>query len=271
MLREETESFRRYKEKAKPIILDLLKEHSFLSQRSLQIILEQKSCWHTVTWNAIRELKKEEKLRTAKYPPRGNFPTWVYRYDLRINDIKEEIDREVKPLYKEFMEASSSMGFYCEDIIEKALTEVGFITLSRSQNTKYFRGRTYPNRNDLDFIAYKSGVFYGIEVKNLIGYPDWTEDIINKKSVAEYHGIQFVMLSRALGSYGYDLFKCGGLHLEFDKLIWSPDFSSLAERLEEKLYFPIICVDTLPGDLISKIKELPSMHDKHFYGKGRIH
>ena len=270
MLREETESFRRYKKKAKPIILDLLNKHSFLSQRSIQLILEQDNFWHTVTWNAIRDLEKEGKLRTAKYPPRGNFPTWVYKPDLRINDIKKEIDRELKPLYKEFMDASSSMGKYCEDIIEKALTKAGFITLSRGENTKYFRGRMYPKKNDLDFIAYKEGVFYGIEVKNLLAYPTWIEDVVNKMAVAEYHGIQFVLISRALGPYGYELFKCGGLHIEFDKLIWSPDFSSLAERLEERLYFPIICVDNPMEELVSRIKELPIMHDKHFYGKGRI-
>ena len=67
------------------------------------------------------------------------------------------------------MDASSSMGKYCEDIIEKALTKAGFITLSRGENTKYFRGRMYPKKNDLDFIAYKEGVFYGIEVKK--GFP----------------------------------------------------------------------------------------------------
>jgi len=73
MLRVESGAFKKYKEEAKPLIMDLLREHHFLSQRSIQILLESRKLWHTVTWNAIRELKKEMKLRTAKYPPRGNF------------------------------------------------------------------------------------------------------------------------------------------------------------------------------------------------------
>jgi len=270
MLSVESGAFKKYKEEAKPLIMDLLREHHFLSQRSIQILLESRKLWHTVTWNAIRELKKEMKLRTAKYPPRGNFPVWVYEYNLRINDIKKQIDAEYKPIYNEFVKASSEMGHYCEDIIEMALTETGFVTLSRNQNTRYFRGKKYAGRTDLDFIAYKDGVFYGVEVKNLIAYPDWREDIFDKKSVAEFHGIQFVMVSRVLGPYGYNLFTCGGLYSEFNSLIWSPKFSSLAKRIEEKLYFPIICTDKPSKDLLTKVKDLPFLHEKHFYGKGRI-
>jgi len=270
MSRAESKAFTKYKEEAKPFIMNLLDKHDFLSQRTIQILLEKEKYWHTVTWNAIKDIRKENKLRTAKYPPRGSFPVWVYRYDLRINDLKKKIDAEYKPVYKEFIDASSEMGFYCEDIIEMALAKAGFVTLSRNQNTKYFRGRTSSARTDLDFIAYKEGVFYGIEVKNLIGYPDWNEEIIGKKSIAEFHGIQFVMMSRALGSYGYDLFQCGGLYMEFQELIWAPKFSSLAERVKEKLYFPIICVDKPPDELLVKVKQIPFLHEKHFYGKGRI-
>ncbi len=245
MIRYETESFKKYIEKAKPIILELLEEHDFLSQRSLQFLMEQNNFWHVVTWNAIRELKIENKLRTAKYPPRGNFPMWIYRFDLRLSDIKDKI-------------------------IEKALTRAGYITLSHHKHTRYFRGRVYPRKNDLDFIAYREGVFYGIEVKNTLPYPNWEEDIISKKLVADYHGIQFVMISRELGPYAYDLFQCGGLHIEFKRLIWSPNFSSLAKRIEEKLYFPINCISEPNEDLIRKLDEIHFLHNKHFYGKGRI-
>lgn len=270
MRRADTESFRRRKEQAKPLILELIGEHSFLALKSVQISLERRNYWHTVTWNAIQDLRREGLIRTAKYPPRGAFPTWVYRSDLRINDIRETIDNELKPIYNDFIRRSSNMGLYCETIIEKALTDTGFITLSKRANTRYFRGRIYPRRKDLDIIAYKEGVFYGIEVKNNLAYPNWNIDIIQKKQVADYHGIQFVLFSRTLGPYGYDLFQCGGLHLEFDYIFWSPNFSSLAERIEESLYFPIICADKPTEELISKTKELQNLHDRHFYGIGRI-
>jgi hypothetical protein len=266
-----TEKFRRYKEEVKPIILELLEDHSFLSHRSVQLMLEQKNYWHTVTWNAIRDLKKDGKLRTAKYPTRGkHFPTWVYRSNLRISDIRAQIDMEFKPLYKDFIEASSAMGSHCEGIIEKAIGKAGFVALSRNQNTKYFRGKTCPDGKDLDVIAYEDGVFYGFEVKNLLAYPNWNEDIVKKKAVAEYHGIQFVMVSRTMGPYNWELFKCGGLYLEFNRLIWATNFSSLAKRLEEKLYFPIDCVDEPTEELIRKVKGVQHSHDIHFYGKGRI-
>jgi hypothetical protein len=147
------------------------------------MILEARKYWHTVTWNAIRELAKEGKLRTAKYPPRGIFPVWVYEHNLRLYDIREEIDKRYRPLYSKFIDTSSSMGRFYEGIIEKALTDAGFITLSRNEDTKYFRGREYEGRRDLDLIAYKEGVFYGVEVKNLIAYPNWNDDIVEKSSL----------------------------------------------------------------------------------------
>ena len=269
MSRIESESFKKYKEEAKPKIIKIVEKESFLSLRSLQILLEKEDFWHTVTRNAVEDLRKEKIIRTAKYPTRGSYPKWVYKYDLRITDIKGQIDKDYKPLYEDFIKASSSMGKHCENIIEKAFTKLGYINLSRNEDTKYFRGRIYPKNKDIDIISYKNGVFYGIEVKNLISYPNWNEDIIKKKDVAEYHGIQFVLLNRELGSYGYDLFRCGGLHIEFNEIIWSSKFSSLAKRINKMLYFPIICMDEPSNELISKIRNVEIYHDRHFYGKGR--
>lgn len=206
-------------------------------------------------------------MRTAKYPPRGIFPVWVYEHNLRLYDIREEIDKRYKPLYSKFIDTSSSMGRFCEGIIEEALTDAGFITLSRNEDTKYFRGREYEGRKDLDFIAYKEGVFYGVEVKNLIAYPNWNDDIVEKKLVADYHGIQFVFVNRTLGPYGYRLFGCGGLYLEFGEIVWSLFFSSLAEKLVKRLYFPIICADKPSSELVSGLKEVPFLHDKYFSRK----
>lgn len=161
------------------------------------------------------------------------------------------------------------MGFFCESIVEEALTKAGFVTVSRNAKTRYFRGRTYPRKNDLDFIAYSGGVFYGIEVKNTISVPD-SSDIGRKKDVAEFHDIQFLLIARSLGHLSYEIFQDGGMYIEFGKLIWSPKFSSFAERVEEKLLYPVICTNESPDLLISKSKKIPKLHDKHFKEKGRI-
>jgi hypothetical protein len=100
--------------------------------------------------------------------------------------------------------------------------------------------------------------------------PNWNEDIVKKKAVAEYHGIQFVMVRRTLGPYNWQLFNCGGMYLEFCKLIWASKYSSLAKRLEEKLYFPVECVEEPTEELVQKLKEVHIKHDVYFYGKGKI-
>ena len=76
MRNSDTEAFKKYKHEAKPLIMDLIKKHSFLSQRSLQVELEKEGFWHTVVWNAIIDLENEGVIRTAKYPPHGTYPVW---------------------------------------------------------------------------------------------------------------------------------------------------------------------------------------------------
>ncbi len=266
----ETEKFREAKEKAKPLILELINEYSLLSQRSIQVKLEEYGLWENVTWNALLNLENAGKIRTAKYPPRGNYPKWVYKANLRLQDVRDEITNQIIPIYRKFVDVSGKMASFCENIIEEALTKAGFITLSRNAGTKYFHGRTCHKKNDLDFIAYFDGVFYGIEVKNSISYPDSAHIFVGKKAVADYHDIQFLLVARTLGPLSYRIFKSGGLYLEFEKLIWSSKFSSFAKKVEEKFLYPIMCIKQVPDSLVSQLKGIPLLQEKYFREKGRI-
>lgn len=267
----ETESFRKSKEKAKPLILELIKEERYLLRRSIQVLLEEEhSIWQTVTWNALGELKANNKIRMSKYPPAGDFPVWVYQERLRIYDIKEDIMKRSLPVWRDFRKVNSKMSSHSEDIIEKALGEAGFILVSRRENTRYFNQRLSPGGKNLDYIALKDGVFYGIEVKQRIPYPDFQGILNDKKFVADFHGIQFLLISRRLGPFSYELFKEKGLYLEFGNLFWSSENSSFAKKCEDILYYPIKCIDDPPSYLIDGLKEIPKFHDKYFYQIGRI-
>lgn len=270
MVVRETRKFIENKEKAKPLILELINDYSLLSQRSIQVKLEEYDLWQTVTWNAIEDLENDGKIRRAKFPPRGNYPRWIYKANLRLQDVRDEITKELTPIYRRFVDVSGKMATFCEDIIEEALTRAGFVTLSRNASTKYFRGRKCPRRNDLDFIAYTDGVFYGIEVKNSISYPDSNSIFLGKKSVAEFHGIQFLLVARTLGDLSFEIFKCGGLYLEFGKLIWGSKLSSFAKKVEEKFLYPILCTNRAPDLLVSQFKGIAGLQEKHFEGKGRM-
>ena len=259
----DTPTFKKYQKKVKPLILDLIEEHSFLSQRSIQVALESKGYWQTVVWNGIKSLRKDGEIRTAKYPPHGMYPLWVYDKNLRIDDLRKKLSREYIPLYRRYVKISKEMGFHCEDIIEMALSDAGFVTVSRSNDTKYFGGRKYPRRDNLDFIASNDGVFYGIEVKNNVSYPRF-EKIMMKKKVADYHGIQLVMVSRSLGPYSFECFSNEIMYMEFDKLIWSPKYSSIAEKMIDKFLYPIICVKKPTSEMISQLKELPKLRKNHY-------
>jgi len=259
----DTLTFTRYQNEVKPLILDLIEEHSLLSQRTIQVALESKGYWQTVVWNAIMSLRKEGEIRTAKYPPRGMYPIWVYDKTLRIDDVRETIIKEYIPLYRKYAKVSKEMGFHCENIIEMALNEGGFVSVSRSNDTKYFRGKKYPNRDNLDFIASNKGVFYGIEVKNKISYPR-IEKIMKKKKVADFHGIQMIMVSRTLGPYSFECFKNEIMYMEFGKLIWNRKYSSFAKRITDKFFYPIICIEKPTSELIYQIKELPNIRKTHF-------
>ncbi len=273
--KRDTIKFRKYIEKTKEIILDLVYQEKFLARRSIQIILEENcNIWHTITWNAINELVNEKKIRMAKYPPRSSrgvdSPVWVYRTDMRINEIKDEISNNYMPLYRKFVTISREMGYYAQNIVEDALKKAKFNIISKEDCTRYFKGELFPGRKKLDFIAYRDGVFYGIEVKNHISYPDLNKDILKPKKIADFHGVQFVMISRRLGYLSHEVFKNKGLYVEFENLIFDPQYSSLAEKINEVFYYPVLCTKKPWGKLINKLKEIPIHHDKHFYRIGRI-
>lgn len=267
----ETESFRRSIERAKKLILDLLGEKRYLLRRSIQVILEENhSLWQTVTWNALGELKDSGKIRLAKFPKRGSYPVWVYQESLRLDDIKDEISNESLPIWSEFMNINSEMSSHSENIFEMALGEAGFVIVSRRDGTRYFNQKLSPGGTNLEYIALQDGVFYGIEVKQKIPYPDFERILSDKKFVADFHGIQFLLISRRLGPYSYRLFQKKGLYFEFGKLFWTAENSSFAQRCKETLYYPIECIDHPPSYLTDGLKAIPKIHDKYFHEIGRI-
>lgn len=150
-----------------------------------------------------------------------------------------------------------------------SLTIPRFSQERRKGDTKYFNGERYRG-NDLDFIAFNEGVFYGIEVKNKISHPDFQDDIMAKKSVADFHDIQFVLISRNPGRNGIRLFEEGGLHLDYGYYIWNPNFSQIAEKAKEKLRYPVKSLSSPPGELVEEVKKISKWHEKHFPEKGRI-
>lgn len=166
-------SKREYKEKAMNIIIDLLEEEPFMMRRSVQVLLEDYNIYHTITAHAIEELESIGRIRTAKYPKRGAYPLWIYREELRLNDIRGKISNEYLPLHKKFSDKSDKMGRYAEKIVEKALKEAGFIIVSREGSTQYFDGEEYPEKNDLDFIALKDMILlkFGCEILFLTSIP----------------------------------------------------------------------------------------------------
>lgn len=257
------------KKKAKAMIPKMLEEKGFMMRKSVQVALEKHDIYHTITRHAIEDLEGDQ-LRTAKYPKRGNYPIWVYRENLRLNDIKDKINDEYLPVLHNFSQASSQIGKeHAEAIVEDALIKAGFTLVSRRDETKYFNGKEYDGNNNLDFIALNNSAFYGLEVKNKIP-PLGFEKILDKKAVADFHDIQFVLVSRNSERNGFRLFNKGGLHVDYRFYIWSSKFSQIAKRAKEKLRYPLKCVSSAPRSLVEEIQKVPKWHEKHFPEKGAV-
>jgi hypothetical protein len=127
-------------------------------------------------------------------------------------------------------------------------------------------GREPPN---LYFIAERDGVVYGVDVKNWIEYEVKTRVKVDRKVEA---ALQLEIVPFIIARYvdrekvNEIIYEKGGLVYEYKRLLVPSTVRSLAEDAERILGYPMLAVDELPLDMISRIEDI----HRRFLAKKRI-
>lgn len=182
-------------------VLSIFKsENNFVAfDREIRYRLETKYA-HDEVGEAIKRLKNKALIKPTSLPGRkgsGDRPNQFYR--LPDSDYKAQMSvmRKKLDLSNFITRMSSDMGGYAQMMWWRVFNRNGWIMLPDQEavgGIRSFKGKTSTINNDLDFLAERDNVVYGVEVKNGLNYPD---DLYFKFLVAaELNTIPYCILLR---------------------------------------------------------------------------
>ena len=242
----------------KQLILNILEREKACYGRELEVRLEGKdNIEHWDVWRVRKEMKNKREVRTFHQRTIG--ATFYYPKNLKLNDIKNIIGKKTKLIQylRKISEAEDkSLGRHAENIILEALRKCNFNVLNR--DFKWFQGREYDGEEDLDFLAEKDDIYYGVEVKNKLDNIKWKDsrkkDIETILEICKTLGLVPMIITRYLpGMYKRRLIGSKALIIDYKDLIVHPDFKEYALKWKSILGFPVYICDRPPQNLLQKI------------------
>lgn len=211
------------------------KEKVFYS-RQVEILFEDKY-FHWITNRAIRELietgklKKEEvKLKNGSNVHVIWHPTFRY-YKRSMKQLVNIMEDYSDP------NLSVAIGLNGEALILEGFAVNEFICKGREANE--FNGKKWNESNhDLDFIFSRDGLYYGIEVKNMLGYMDHDELKIKLK-LCKYLGLRPIIVARMLPKNWIDeINRNDGYAMILKYQLYPISFKELAKKVHNELGLP---------------------------------
>lgn len=190
-------------EQARNAILDLFKSQNLGAayDREIRYRLEGQFP-HDVTGKAIRQLQASGQIMKTGLPGRrgaADLPIQFYKlpesnYDQLIPLIRRKLE-----LSTFITGVANEMGRHAESAWWRAFKRSNWGLHPKSEKIRLgvseYRGRKTSTDHDIDFIAEKDGIEYGVEVKNGLNYPD---DLYWKFSVAVDLGTIPLIIARWL-------------------------------------------------------------------------
>jgi len=231
-------------EECKKEVLKLIKNQGVVYDREIRYRLESKYP-HDVTKNAIDQLLKEGKIKKTNVPGRrgaGDMPNVFYRlpgsdYRRLIQKMREKLDLSIF-----IAGVSKEMGRHAEIVWWKAFKKHGWKLIPEREEEvgrgiREHKGRVASVNNDIDFVAEKDGVEYGVEIKNGLGYPD---DLYWKFRVAAELNLIPMIIARWLNPAQINLIpKLGGVYIIYKDAIYSTTYKEVIDRIRSILNLPI--------------------------------
>jgi len=234
-------------------ILAILRQQGVAYDRELRYRLESRFS-HDEVGKALKQLEKEKKIKRTGVRGRrgpGTMPNVFYRLPGTPYSRIEPIMRKKLDLSTFIAGVSREMGRHAElvwwmafkrnawDLYPKNVSEVG-------SGIREFRGRTTTVNNDIDFIAIKDQIAYGVEIKNGLMYPN---DLYWKIRVAAELGLIPMIIARWLNPAQVKCIReVGGEFVVYKDAIYSTTYAPLISQVRELLGFPIEARDEIDDE-----------------------
>lgn len=208
---------------------------------------------HHVVDKAIKRFLKANKIEPTR--PRGRrpsgakYPHIFYRKAGVVSGRMPEIMKKKIDLSRFIFGLSSYAGFYAQNLWLEAFRDRGFNILE--ENTNEFEDKKASIEGDIDFIADKDGLRFGVEVKNGFAYPS---DIKDKFRIAAELGvIPFIVVRRLPYKMRKWITDNGGLILPYGDGIYPFDCEDKTNECKDDLGLPIIMLKEIDVRFKDKI------------------
>lgn len=224
----------------------------------------EREYFHWITNKGLRELAREGKI---KFEPRHIGGTQLvhfyfhpsYRYyKLEARKLEGYLAQLYDPDF------TRAVGHYCEMLLDSALARAGFMPAPEKNINEWNGVKWTESRHNLDRIAMKDGIGYGIEIKNTQNYIPHSELRI-KIRLCHHLGLRPLFIMRfAPKSYIEEVRRAGGFTLLFEHQMYPLSHIKLMREVRSALNLKIDC----PSDFQDgHIQRLRNWHDKKLQTK----
>jgi hypothetical protein len=206
-------------------------------ERQLEVIFEREF-FHWVTARALKELRDAGRIASELQPLTGN--THIRFYFHRRHRYWKRRASEVKRLVATFSAQSftEALGRQGELMVDSGLPRIGF--LPQAFNVRSWQNRTWTETgHDLDRVFSRDNVFYGVEIKNRLGYIPQNE-FEAKLRMCQFFGLIPLFIARAMPkSYNLEVINAGGFVLILGYQLYPYAHLELARTVQRELRLPV--------------------------------
>lgn len=212
----------------------------------------ERQFFHWITNKALRELGNGLKLQRISAEVQGRQVNFYAHPKLRYwrreqKKLHALLQRMFNPDF------THAIGRHGEMMFDSALARHGFM-LQQSRDVKTWSGRTWTETNhNLDRIAVRDGIAYGIEIKNMQNYIQ-RDELYAKLRMCEYLGLVPLFIMRfAPKNYMHAIWKSKGFGLLFEEQIYPWGFAELLSEVKEVLGLKVQCPRDIPDGHMQRL------------------
>ena len=219
--------------------------------RQLEVLLE-KTYFHWITKRALNELAQDGTIKTSIERVR-QFDVHFY-WPRRHRYPRRQIGA-IKSLIKEFSDPqfTHALGEVGETLFDGGMARIGFRIVA--SKVRSFNSKEWVQTNhDLDRVVTRDGHFYGVEIKNTLGYID-RDELDIKIAMNEHFGTTPFFVARNWPkTYMFRLYSKGGFGLMLDNQHYPQLTDDLARRVRQRLQLPVLRIRELTDTTMQRFE-----------------